>query len=121
MKLEEIAKKIYPFNFFEPEDEYEDTCSVTLYAGNYKPEIFEPRLEDGFEGGGYDWESLAIVFLKEKCPELKEKIEFDSEASMFCAYSTDKTALEQFALAFKAACEDDVLIQDLFSRAEPLF
>ena len=61
---------------------------------------------------------MAIVFLNEKTPELKDVIDFDSEASMFCAYSSDTEALKKFALLFKEACEDDELIRDLFSRAE---
>ena len=44
--------------------------------------------DEGFEGG-YDWNSLALVFL-----------------------------LEKNARGFKAACEDRKLITDLFSRAQ---
>lgn len=51
-------------------------------------------------------------------PELKEIVNFDSEASMFCAYSSDKKALEKFAISFKNTCEDESTIMDLFSRAE---
>ena len=51
-------------------------------------------------------------------PELKGIIDFDSEASMFCAYSSNIEALKKFALLFKDACEDDKLISDLFSKAE---
>ena len=36
----------------------------------------------------------------------------------FCAYSDDKDALADFILRFKEACEDKILILDLFSRAE---
>ncbi|MEI0559909.1 Imm51 family immunity protein [Brachyspira intermedia] len=56
--------------------------------------------------------------LDKKVHELKDAIDFDSEASMFCAYSSDIEALKKFALSFKEACEDDKLIRDLFSRAE---
>ena len=45
--------------------------------------------DEGFEGGGYDWNSLALVFL-----------------------------LEKNARGFRAACEGRELITDLFSRAE---
>lgn len=51
-------------------------------------------------------------------PELKGIVNFDSEASMFCAYSSDKKALEKFAISFKYTCEDESTITDLFSRAE---
>lgn len=93
-------------------------ASVCLNVGTYLQEVFETRAEEGFEGSGYDWENLAQVFLEEKCPSLREKIGFDPEASMFCAYSKDKEALADFILQFKSACEDKPLILDLFSRAE---
>ncbi|MCY7169950.1 Imm51 family immunity protein [Streptococcus mitis] len=48
--------------------------------------MFDTREEEGFEGNGYDWESLALVFLEEKMPELSDAIYFDPEGSMFCAY-----------------------------------
>nr|WP_245367947.1 immunity 51 family protein [Paenibacillus silagei] len=92
--------------------------SVILSVGNYKTEVFAAREEEGFEGNGYDWGSLAAVFLEEKMPELAGIIHFDPEAGMYCAYSSDGEALVAFATAFKLACEDDVLIRDLFSRAE---
>ncbi|WP_246096122.1 Imm51 family immunity protein [Paenibacillus sinopodophylli] len=51
-------------------------------------------------------------------PGLAAKIQFDPEAGMLCAYSANGEALERFALGFNAACEDDTLIRDIFSRAE---
>lgn len=92
--------------------------SVILNAGSYKAEVFAEREDEGFEGGGYDWASLAAVFLEERMPHLAGIIRFDPEADMFCAYSSDGAALVEFAYAFKQACEDDALIRDLFSRAE---
>jgi hypothetical protein len=50
-------------------------------------------------------------------PELEEVVKFDPEAGMFCAYAEDADALKRFILSFKTACEDDILIRDLFSRA----
>lgn len=92
--------------------------SVILNAGSYKAEVFAVREEEGFEGNGYDWASLAAVFLEERMPELDGIVQFDPEAGMFCAYSSDGEAMVAFATAFKRACEDDELIRDLFSRAE---
>lgn len=92
--------------------------SVILNAGSYKAELFRTRDEEGFEGSGYDWASLAAVFLEEKMPGLADSIHFDPEADMFCAYSGNREAVQSFAAGFKAACEDEALIRDLFSRAE---
>lgn len=108
----EIA--IQPFFWVE----HESTASVCLNVGEYKTEIFQSREDEAFEGNGYDWESLARVFIEEQTSNFIESIDFDSEGSMFCAYSKDKEALKEFILQFKKVCENKVLIMDLFSRAK---
>ncbi len=112
--MSNFEETIKPFVWVD----HETSVSVVLTARVYKTEIFETRAEEGFEGSGYDWASLAVVFLAEKMPELEEVVQFDPEAGMFCAYSSDSEALKNFALGFKSACEDKALITDLFSRAE---
>nr|WP_277468312.1 MULTISPECIES: immunity 51 family protein [unclassified Paenibacillus] len=92
--------------------------SVILVVGSYRQELFASRADEGFEGNGYDWASLAAVFLEEQMPQLQEQIHFDPEADMFCAYSSDGVALKAFITGFKRACENEELIRDLFSRAE---
>ena len=109
-----FEKQILPFFWVEDEE----VISVCLNVGEYCKDIFETRAEEGFLGNGYDWESLASVFINERMPELEDAIEFDSEAGMFCAYSAEKKILKKFILAFKKACDDEELIKDLFSRAE---
>lgn len=110
----DFEEAIKPFTW----SEYEGSYSLLLVTGEYKAEVFRRRREEGFLGTGYDWASLAQVFLDEKQPELADQIDFDPEADMFCAYSSEEEGLKAFALAFKSACEDRKLIQDLFSRAE---
>lgn len=114
MSDQDFEASIAPFRWVE----HEGSASVVLEAGNFRPEIFATRADEGFEGGGYDWASLAQVFLDERQPGLREVVQFDPEASMFCAYSSDASALRTFVTSFKATCEDDAVIQDLFSRAE---
>ena len=114
MNMGEFQDAIQPFLWVE----HENSVFVCLDVGSYKNEIFESRKDEGFEGNGYDWASLAQVFLEEKMPELSGIVKFDPEGSMYCAYSSDVEALNRFALGFKQACEDESLILDLFSRAE---
>ena len=109
-----FSAEITPFFFINHGSSY-STC---LNVGSYKTEIFLARESEGFIGNGYDWVSLAEVFLNEKVPVLKDIIHFDPEADMFTAYSSDEDALKKFTLLFKEACENSVLITDLFSRAE---
>lgn len=111
---DEIKNQLKPFFWVD----HENSVSLCLDVGGFKDEIFLSREDEGFEGNGYDWGSLATVFLDEKMPELKADIDFDPEASMFCVYSKNAEALEKFAVAFRAMCDDDVLMSDLFSRAE---
>jgi len=111
-----IKESIKPFRI-----NYGEESASLLMAqelGSYKQHIFDERAKDGFRGCGYDWQSLAYVYLYEKCPQLKEKIKMDSEADMFCVYSKDKKALEDFAIGFHALCENETEMRDLFSRAE---
>ena len=114
MDTNNFQELIKPFFWVE----HEKSVSVCLNVGEYKAEIFQTREEEGFEGNGYDWGSLAIVFLEEYKPELMEVVKFDPEADIFCAYSSNPDALKSFIIAFKEACENETLIQDLFSRAE---
>ena len=112
----DFASQIAPFSW----DEFEGTVSVTMYTSHkYKKELFKTRKEEGFDGSGYDWESLAQVFLQEKAPDLIDKIDFDSERLCFVAYSADKDAMKRFILMFKDICENDELITDIFSRTAP--
>ena len=111
---EKLKNKLAPFFWVE----HENSFSVCLYVGGFKDEIFESRADEGFEGGGYDWASLAKVFLDEIMPDLKRQIEFDPEASMFCVYSRNPEALQKFAFEFRAMCDDDKMMSALFSRAE---
>lgn len=110
----DFKEQIKPFFWVE----HETSASVCLNVGTYKVELFQTRAKEGFEGNGYDWSSLALVFLEEQLPELKGVVGFDPEGSMFCAYSKDREALKRFILRFKEACENDAFITDLFSRAE---
>jgi len=108
--------KLKPFKWVE----YGATASVILYADlGYKADLFKTRSKDGFVGSGDDWEALAKTFIKNQIPELKNALEYDSEFGMFCVYSSNIPALKKFALNFKNACEDDVLIAKLFSQAVP--
>ena len=117
---ENINEKISPFNLLVYDEDPQNVRGSFIYYpdGEYRQEVFDTREEEGFEGNGYDWESLALVFLEEKMPELSESIDFDPEGSMFCAYSSNIDALATFALGFKEFCDDSESMIDLFSRAE---
>jgi len=110
---------ITPFQWLKRDD---DIATVWMEAGEYKAEIFQAREDEGFLGNGYDWGSLIQVFLQERHAALQENIELDPEAgAIFIHCNAPENArkmLYEFIRAFIAACEDDAVIADLFSRAE---
>ena len=114
---QEFEQQIAPF-FWVEHDSSVSLCMSDV--GDYKMDIFDSRAEEGFIGNGYDWGSLADVFIAEKHPEWQEVINFDSEAGMFCVYTDIKNQaiLKEFALVFKQTLDNDEVILDLFSRAE---
>jgi len=111
-----INKLIDPF---EIAHDGKNTSLVMPEVGDYKQHIFCERSDDGFEGNGYDWESLAMVLLDERFRKFKNEIKMASESGMFCMYSKNKKIIEDFAIAFHAICENESEMRDLFSRAEP--
>ena len=114
---QDFEQQIAPF-FWVEHDNSVSLCMSDM--GSYKMDIFTSRADEGFEGSGYDWASLATVFLEEKHPEWQDVISFDPEADMFCVYTDIKNQaiLKEFALTFKQTLDNDEVILDLFSRAE---
>ena len=117
---ENINEKIAPFSLLVYDEDPKNVRGSLIYYpdGEYRQEVFDIREDEGAEGNGYDWESLALLFLEEKMPELSDAIDFDPEGSMFCAYSSKVDALAKFSLEFKEFCDDIEAMKDLFSRAE---
>ena len=64
---EDFHQEIAPFVWVE----HDASVSVCLEAGGYLQEVFDTRAGDGFIGNGYDWESLAIIFLSEGQDKLR--------------------------------------------------
>ena len=109
---EDFGESIKPFYVVEEDD----NVSICLKVGSYLQDVFDTRADEGFEGNGYDWEALARVFMDDRCPHLRTKIDFDSEVSMFVVFSDDQEALKDFITKFKSVCENKSVITDLFSR-----
>ena len=95
-----------------------DSTSLILSAGEWQQAVFDERADDGFQGSGYDWCSVADVFLDDTQPAWRDDIQFDPEADMFCVWSSKPESIAAFALAFHAACADTAHLRDMLSRAE---
>lgn len=113
MKEENIA----PFFMVQHKDSWSLLLSMDEKAESlFSVDPDELDLNEDFEHGGYHWEALAKCFLQKGKVTLSEEVDFDSESSMFCMFSTSESALLQFAQAFKEACADPqcliALLQD---------
>lgn len=107
---------ISPFTILDLDGSY----SLVLSAGSgYMEDIFKERESEGLLPNGYGWEALAMAFIETDCPEYEEKIDFDSESGMFCAYSSDRETLDSFVQAFKSACGDKAKISAVLAKADP--
>lgn len=116
--MNEINQIIQPFKFIEYETDVGKGYSVILNVGEYKNHIFEMRKNDGFEGGGYDWASLASAFLDLYLSHLAQCVNFDPEADMFSAHSADKAVLVTFITQFHEFCENEPKMIELFNTIE---
>ena len=119
MSYEDLNEQLEPFKLMVFDEGTEDVWATLVLWLNedYKQNVFDTRQEEGFLGNGYDWNSLATVFLEEKMPELVDALSFDSEAGLFSIGSEDVEAVKKFAVEFKALCDDESEMMDLLSRA----
>ena len=119
MSYEDLNEQLEPFKLMVFDEGTEDVWATLVLWLNedYKQNVFDTRQEEGFLGNGYDWNSLATVFLEEKMPELVDALSFDSEAGLFSIGSEDVEAVKKFTVGFKALCDDESEMTDLLSRA----
>ncbi len=71
----------------------------------------------GIQGGGYTWHGLVVHLMKEQAPSHLDRVAFDPEASMFCAYGNDLEALGSVAKAL-AHLEDEELRKKLLATVD---
>lgn len=83
---------------------------LTVFEG--PAAVFEAA---GHEPNGYGWEAIASQVVRET-PALAGRLAFDPEGSMFCAYGTDRAALEQLGRALAELYGDPEKLQATISR-----
>ncbi|MEV0563888.1 Imm51 family immunity protein [Dactylosporangium sp. NPDC050588] len=66
--------------------------SLLLNAGSTPVDTAVETL--GHEPHGYFWAAIARLLVSVEAPELGGRFSYDPEAGMFCAYGTDRGALE---------------------------
>ena len=86
--------------------------SLLLTEFSPASDVFEKACH---EGGGYSWEAVARQVV-EGHPGLAQRLSFDPESSMFCAYGTDKAALEQLGAELAVLFHDPAKLQAVIAR-----
>lgn len=89
--------------------------SLLLVAGETPVDEIIFALEH--EPNGYFWEGVAQLLLEDH-PLVMERVDFDPEAGMFCAYGEDRGALEALGELMAAVATDEVRVRELLARAE---
>ena len=76
-----------------------------------------PFVAAGHEGGGYDWNAVALQAGREA--GIHGRFRTDPEAGMFVAYGTDLDALQILARALQVAHADPKRLAALIDAADP--
>jgi hypothetical protein len=74
--------------------------------------------ELGHEPNGYFWEGIASLLVSANAPELASRFDYDPEAGMFCAYGTDREALQKLGELMAPVANDPAALQELVNRAK---
>jgi hypothetical protein len=89
--------------------------SLLLNAGST---IVDETVEEvGHEPNGYFWEGVAQFLVGEQAPGLVGRFDYDSEAGMFCAFGSDRTALAELAAVLAPVVNDSGQVRDVVARA----
>ncbi|MFC0529684.1 Imm51 family immunity protein [Phytohabitans kaempferiae] len=90
--------------------------SLLLNAGSTEAdEVIE---ELGHEPNGYFWEGIARLVVQDEAPALAGRFGYDPEGGMFCAYGTDRAALEELGARMGALASDPERTRELVTAAE---
>ncbi|MEV6984565.1 immunity 51 family protein [Sphaerisporangium sp. NPDC051017] len=90
--------------------------SLLLDAGTTQVDNVIEEL--GHEPNGYFWEGVAQVLVSTEAPALEGRFSYDPEGGMFCAYGTDRGALEELGTRMAAIATDADRMRRLIADAE---
>ncbi|THV26774.1 Imm51 family immunity protein [Glycomyces paridis] len=90
--------------------------SLLLNAGTTAVDELVEQL--GHEPNGYFWEGVARRLVADGAAELEGRFAYDPEAGMFCAYGTDRAALEALGKLLDAIAADGDEMRALITAAD---
>jgi len=77
-----------------------------------------PLKEVGHEPNGYFWEGVARYLVQTEAPALADRILYDPEGSMFCAYAESRDVLEALAALMRPLTTDAARVRRLVTDAD---
>ncbi len=86
-------------------------------AGNADASAVTVRGRHGRDPGGYGWADVAQHLVESELPVLAERVRFDPEGGMFCAYGSDLAALDALGAALATAFHDHARLEALVAAA----
>lgn len=72
----------------------------------------------GREPHGYFWDAMAHWLIRTRVPAVADRVRFDSEGGMFCAYGTDQEALVLLGTALAEVANGPEQVPALIEEAE---
>jgi hypothetical protein len=82
-------------------------------------ELSGPFKAAGHAGNGYSWQAVAQQVVETSLSELEDRIDFDSEANMFCAYSSEREALARLAEVLAEVARSRKRLTQLIGSVSP--
>ncbi|MEU7820160.1 Imm51 family immunity protein [Catellatospora sp. NPDC049133] len=89
--------------------------SLLLDAGTTSVDGLVEEL--GHEPNGYFWEGVAQLLVRHEAAALDGRFSSDPEGGMFCAYGTDRAALEELGARMAAVANDPDRMRELMTLA----
>ena len=90
--------------------------SLTMYTGDLPVDLVVEEL--GHVPNGVFWDGVAEWLVRTRMPALDGRFEYDSEGGMFCAYGSDRTALEELRDGMAPAATSVDQVRALMAAAE---
>lgn len=88
-----------------------------LLSDNHMVRVDAPFAAAGYQGGGYDWNAVALQAAREI--GVAGRFGTDPEAGTFVAYGEDLQALQALGAQLKRAFDDPVRLTALIAAADP--
>ncbi|MEU4426195.1 Imm51 family immunity protein [Actinoplanes sp. NPDC024001] len=103
-------------DLIEVDQEESGRYSLWLEAGT--TDVDDVIAELGHEPNGYFWDGIVQLLVASEAAALKDRFESDPEAGAYCAYSEDRTVIEDLAARLQAVATNEDRLRQLVDLAD---